>query len=232
VRISTQPLILEGPCHEALRRESLKIAAEWTGSARKVLAGLHVDVSVLDNGSDAIIKVDDVRAIRRDALLRPFDGEVKAYIIAHAHNMNINAQNALLRILEEPPPHARFVFLTCNAELLLPTLRSRCITHRRVTMNSEQLTMNNEQFEKALAFVDALEQPWQRMAAVYSWDKLSRDALKGVLRAVLVCLRERCLRDGARPVYTDTINTVTELLSSLELNASPGSVCGVLASGG
>jgi hypothetical protein len=67
------------------------------------------------------------------------------------------------------------------------------------------------------------------MSVAYSWDKLSRETLKSVLTAVLVCLRDRCLAEGVKPVYTDTAETVSKLLPALELNASPGSVCGVLA---
>jgi DNA polymerase-3 subunit delta' len=192
---------------------------------RKVMAGLHVDVSVLDNGPGSLIKVDDIRAIRRDSLLRPFDGEVKVYIIAHAQNMNASAQNALLRILEEPPPYVRFVLNAANAEALLPTVRSRCVVRRLLPDGQGE----NERSERAESFVSALDDPWQRMSVAYSWDKLPRDALKGVLNAVLACLRDRCLQDGLKPVYTETLETVLKLLPALELNASVGSVCGVLA---
>ena len=223
---SSSPVILEGDDPAALRREALKLAAVWLWDERKVLAGLHVDVSELDNGPDAVIKVDDIRAIRRDSLLRPFDSEAKAYIIHHAHRMNGNAQNALLRILEEPPPYVRFTLLTRNAEALLPTVRSRCAVRR----NREQGTGNNEQeTDRAAAFIDALDDPWRRAAVAFSWEKVSRDTLRNTLNAVLACLRDRCLRDGPRPMYTETLDTVSRLLPALELNASPGSVCGVLA---
>jgi hypothetical protein len=225
---NSSPLILEGADAEVLRTDSLKIAADLMGERRKVLAGLHVDVSVLDNGADTVIKVDDIRTVRRDALLRPFDGEVKVYIIAHAHRMNQNAQNALLKILEEPPRHARFILLAKSADMLLPTIRSRCAIQR--TVSGEQRTGNDEGGDlRAKEFVKALENPWKRAEVVFSWEKFSRDALKNVLLDVLAALSEACLRDGCKPIYLDTIKTVSGLIPSLELNASPGSVCGVLA---
>jgi DNA polymerase III delta prime subunit len=223
---SVTPVILEGDNPEELRREALRLASSWIWDERKVMAGLHVDVTVLDNGADALIKVDDIRALRRDSLLRPFDGEAKVYIIAHAQNMNHNAQNALLRILEEPPPYLRFVLPTSNAEILLPTIRSRCVVKRLLPGKHG----DDEHSARANAFVDALNDPWKRMAAAYSWDKLSRDALKGVLNSVLACLRDRCLKEGINPIYAETLETVSKLLPALELNASVGSVCGVLAS--
>ncbi|MCL2003608.1 MAG: hypothetical protein FWG72_06360 [Oscillospiraceae bacterium] len=219
------PVILEGNDSEALRQAALRLASDWMWDERKVLAGLHVDVSVLDNGADAAVKVDDIRAIRRDTLLRPFDGEVKVYIIAHAQNMNQSAQNALLRVLEEPPRYVRFILCAGNAEALLPTVRSRCALRRLPPGGAE----DNEYAERAEAFVGALGDPWGRMAAAYSWDKLSRDALRGVLLAVLSCLRDRCLTDGVKPAYTQALQTVSGLLPALELNASVGTICGVLA---
>jgi DNA polymerase-3 subunit delta' len=219
---------LEGSEPAALRQEALKLASGWMWDERKVLAGLHVDVSSLDNGADAMIKVDDIRAIRRDSLLRPFDGEVKVYIIAHAHNMNVSAQNALLRILEEPPPYVRFVLLVQNAEALLPTVRSRCAV-RRLLPGAQGEDSQEDIIHRTEAFVDALDDPWRRAAVAFSWDRLSRDSLQSVLEAVLACLRGRCLQDGLKPLYTETLDTVSRLLPSLELNASPGSLCGVLA---
>ena len=224
-----QPVILEGTCPDTLRAEALKIAAEWMGNSRKVLAGLHVDVSVLDNGADAMIKVDDIRAIRKDSLLRPFDGEVKVYIIAHAHKLNPTSQNALLRILEEPPPCVRFILLAKNADMLLATIRSRCALTRVTSVEPDG--GGEDAKKRAEAFVKALkdENPWKRAEAAYSLEKLPRDALRGVLVSLLDALVQACAREGAKPVYLQTIKTVSELLPALELNASAGSVCGVLA---
>ncbi|MDR0292582.1 MAG: hypothetical protein LBH95_00315 [Oscillospiraceae bacterium] len=229
-------MILEGSDPAALHRAALRLAAGWMWDERKVLAGLHVDVPVLDNGPDAVIKADDVRAIRRDSLLRPFDGEVKVYIIAYAHNMNASAQNALLRLLEEPPPYVRFVLLVRNAGMLLQTVRSRCAVYRcaagedgRGAAPDGIPPVSEEEWTRADAFLEALDDPWQRAAVVFSWDKLPRAALRGVLDAVMSRLRDCCLREGSKPLYTETLDTVSKLIPSLELNASPGSVCGVLA---
>lgn len=201
------------------------MASEWIGEERKVLAGLHVDVSTLASEPGAIIKVDEIRAIRSDALLRPFDGEVKVYIIERAHQMNGSAQNALLRLLEEPPESVRFVLLTQNAGMLLPTVRSRCILRRLPAYGHSAATEE----KSAVAFVDALEKPWDRAVIAISWEKVSREAMKGILKNILVCLRDRCLRDGVKPLYIETMDTVSELLPALDQNASVGTVCGVLA---
>ncbi|MDR1692434.1 MAG: hypothetical protein LBR72_03675 [Oscillospiraceae bacterium] len=219
---SAVPVILEGRDESALRREALLLASEWIGERRKVLAGLHVDVSVLESEPGAVIKVEAIRAIRKDSLLRPFDGGAKVYIIARAHQMNGSAQNALLRLLEEPPEPVRFVLTVENAGLLLPTVRSRCVV-RRLT----EPAADKDPDPSVSAFIDA--GPWERAAIALSWERSSRDAMKELLHSILVCLRDRCEAGGASPDYIRAIGAVSGLLPALEQNASVGSICGVLA---
>ena len=69
--------------------------------------------------------IDLVREIRQDAYIAPNEGTCKIYILEQAHAMNAAAQNALLKSIEEPPPHARFVLLCENRSMLLPTILSR-----------------------------------------------------------------------------------------------------------
>ena len=77
---------------------------------------------------DAEIKVDTARAIRSDCAVLPNESARRVFLIRHAQNMNVSAQNALLKILEEPPAYAFFILMTENASAILPTILSRC-TH-------------------------------------------------------------------------------------------------------
>ncbi len=92
----------------------------------KVLKRIHPDVRfyTVPEGRKEF-PVDLVRQIRQDAYILPNEGNCKVYIIDKAHAMNAAAQNALLKILEEPPPHARFVLLCENRSLMLETVLSR-----------------------------------------------------------------------------------------------------------
>lgn len=94
-------------------------------ACRKVEGGLHTDVSLVDLG-DAEIKVETARAIRAACAVLPGDGARRVFLIRRAHNMNASAQNALLKLLEEPPSYAFFLLMTENAGAILPTIRSRC----------------------------------------------------------------------------------------------------------
>ena len=76
------------------------------------------------------ISVDQIRGIVTDAYTKPYESGKKVYIIAYGDDMNEMAQNAFLKVLEEPPEYAVFVILAENNESLLATIRSRCTSIR------------------------------------------------------------------------------------------------------
>lgn len=100
---------------------------------RKVFAGIHPDVMFLrrqpgEKGQlHREILVDQIRQMTADAVVAPNEANRKVYILPEADRMNIPAQNALLKALEEPPGHACFLLCTTAADALLPTVRSRCV---------------------------------------------------------------------------------------------------------
>ena len=94
---------------------------------RKVFSGVHPDVAVISGpGEGKPITVDQVRALRSDAYIRPNEGERKIYLLEQADRMNQSAQNAMLKLLEEGPAYAVFLLLAENGGGLLQTVRSRC----------------------------------------------------------------------------------------------------------
>lgn len=95
-------------------------------ACRKVLQGMHPDVSVYGGGSGSrSFHIDVIREIRAGAYVRPNEADVRVYILCDVQDMTVQAQNALLKILEEPPAHTVFL-LTCeNRWALLPTMLSR-----------------------------------------------------------------------------------------------------------
>lgn len=72
--------------------------------------------------------VDDIRAMRADVMIKPYSSEHKVYIVPNAESMTVQAQNALLKTLEEPPAYAVILLIADGLENFLPTVRSRCIT--------------------------------------------------------------------------------------------------------
>ncbi len=95
-------------------------------ACRKVLSGVHPDYITVDDPEKKTVPVDLIREARADIYVQPNEGSRKIYLFPRAQDMGIPGQNALLKILEEPPPYGVFLLITDNPESLLPTIRSRC----------------------------------------------------------------------------------------------------------
>ena len=94
---------------------------------RKVLDGNHPDFITVDDPEKKTVPVDRIRQARADMFVRPNESEHKIYLFPRAQDMGLPGQNALLKVLEEPPEYGVFLLITDNPEGLLPTVRSRCV---------------------------------------------------------------------------------------------------------
>jgi DNA polymerase-3 subunit gamma/tau len=95
-------------------------------SCLTIAAGTSLDVIEMDAASQR--GIDDIREIREHVILQPVEGRYKVYILDEAHQLTDAAWNALLKLIEEPPPHLVFVFCTTELQKVLATVRSRCQT--------------------------------------------------------------------------------------------------------
>lgn len=93
---------------------------------RKAMSGSHPDIITIDDPEKKSVSVELIRQLQADAYIRPNEASRKIYLIPRAMDLTDAAQNALLKLMEEPPSYAVFLLLTENAEKLLPTVRSRC----------------------------------------------------------------------------------------------------------
>ena len=146
--------ILEGPAGSGKHTAALSAAAalscpkKTSGSlpcgtcisCRKIMGQISPDVIVVrrDEGK-ASIGVDAIRRLREDLWIAPNENEKKVYIIENAESMTLQAQNALLLSLEEPPPFAVFFLLTEDAVSLLETVRSRAPVLRMQRFDEETI---------------------------------------------------------------------------------------------
>lgn len=94
-------------------------------ACRKVMDGVHPDFVEISDPEHKNVAVKIVRQMRDDMFVLPNEGEKKVYMLAQS--LGIEGQNALLKVLEEPPSYGVFLLLTDNPEKLLPTVRSRCV---------------------------------------------------------------------------------------------------------
>jgi DNA polymerase-3 subunit delta' len=125
----------EGSGKKTLSR-ILAAAMECTGNGErpcgvcpnchKIFGGGHPDVITVDSDK-ATVPIKVIREMQADAYIRPNEGNKKIYLIPRAQDMQAPAQNALLKLLEEPPEYCVFLLMTDNAEKLLTTVRSRAV---------------------------------------------------------------------------------------------------------
>lgn len=141
---------------------------------KKILDGEHTDIKIIatDKEKEKTLNVEKIRAVRKEAYVLPTDCDYHIYIIAECEKMNANAQNALLKILEEPPENTLFLLCVPSKEMLLPTVVSRAQSHTlgRTTVEENELIFK-EKFKKLS------ETSLKRLAKMQCvFDKLELDA--------------------------------------------------------
>jgi len=127
-------------------RNSVDDACGTCPSCRKVAGGNHADIHVVEPLPDKRdISIDQLRDMQRELALRPYEAPRKACFLEPAERMSVNAANSLLKTLEEPPGNAIIILFTENADMLLPTIRSRCQLVRFSPLSPEHVRMLLEQ---------------------------------------------------------------------------------------
>ncbi len=107
-------------------------------SCQKLASGNHPDIFVFDN-SEETLKIEQIRALQHDLSLRPIESRYKVTVLGDFERATVSAANALLKTLEEPPPHVMLILTAKNTGLLLPTLVSRCQTVKLMPVSNQIL---------------------------------------------------------------------------------------------
>ena len=94
-------------------------------ACRKVTSGNHPDLQVV-RPEGSFLKIGQIRDLQRQVVYEPLEASRKVYILTDVDRMNLEAENCLLKTLEEPPAASVLILLTSNVQALLPTTRSRC----------------------------------------------------------------------------------------------------------
>jgi DNA polymerase-3 subunit delta' len=109
-------------------------------SCERIARGLHVDVIAVEPDERASIKIDVVRDVLSRTAYRPFEGLRRVVLVREADTLEPQAQNALLKSLEEPPPATVFILTTAVPGALLPTVRSRSMTLRFGMLTADEIS--------------------------------------------------------------------------------------------
>ena len=121
----THAYLFHGPAGVGKRLAARAFAAALLDGDERVWRSAHPDLYVLEPLGDQI-RIDEVRELRRDLHMRPFEADRRVYLIFGAHLLNAEAADALLKDLEEPPPYAVVVLVADELGPLPETIRSRC----------------------------------------------------------------------------------------------------------
>ena len=195
---------------------------------RKVFDNVHPDVITVDDPEKKTVPVDLIRRARSDLYILPNEGRRKVYVIPRANDMNANAQNALLKVMEEPPSYGAFLLLSDNPEKLLPTIRSRCVSLRLSPLAaSEAIPALRAAFpDRSL---EAVRTAWERAGGFYG---PAADALRDTQTVSpqsqrfadcfarrdrlglteLIASMERYKREQLQPVLTDWIELLADAI--------------------
>jgi len=194
-------------------------------ACRRIARGVHPDVVIVEPGENGSIKIDQVRDVVDRAGYRPFEGKRRVVIVDQAEALVVAAQNALLKTLEEPPATSVFILLTSMPDLLLPTVRSRCV---RLTFAAVDETAIDEDArdvaQRVLQQAASLRDPARRINAAKELHPkagdtgaVARDQLAAYLRAMASLLRDVEVLATGSPVglaNADAAATVERLVAA------------------
>lgn len=202
-------------------------------TCRKALSGIHPDISVVDAGLDSQgrkrreIPVDTIRALASDAQVMPNEAGGRVFIIHDADTMNTQAQNAFLKLLEEPPENVNFVLCASNSSKLLPTVRSRCEA-MRVNADAQE---SDEAVKDAAALLEKLRSGSRAQLCEWCFANEGMDARRceAMLRAAREELADMLRSDAGRGngAYLDAL--LAKCGEYLRLNVGVKAVLGLIA---
>ena len=217
-------------------------------ACRKVFTDIHPDVVTVQDSEHKNIAVDVIRDVRADAYIRPNEGERKIYLFPDCALLTEQDQNVLLKVVEEGPPYAAFLFCAENVSQVLSTLRSRCV-ELKLPPQEESGREHSEEGEELCRRMGS-----RRRGAVTELlvrlerQRMDREALSAMLEqsrgafaaALLLCYGrqpEEIYREIA-PFLAKNLTKV-QIMSTIELlekyhgqctyNVGPGHVLGALA---
>ncbi len=155
-------------------------------SCKQAMSGNHPDIIFITHEKPNTIGVDDIRLqINNDVAIKPYNGPKKIYIINEGEKMTVQAQNALLKTLEEPPEYAVILILTSNVNTLLPTILSRCVLlhmrpvkdHQIKTFLMENMQIPDYKADICVAFARGNVGKARLLAKSEEFDKVKDEAL-------------------------------------------------------
>ena len=217
-------------------------------ACRKVREDIHPDVITVRDEEHKFIAVDVIRDLRRDAYIRPNEGNRKVYVFPDCALLTEQDQNVLLKLVEEGPPYAAFLFCAENPAAVLQTLRSRCVELKLQPSAPPPSEEDGDGEALCRCLLKRKRGSAAELAVRLEKKKLTREALaallersEALLSQALVLLYGGSAEAGDRRLAEDIGKrlTKTQIVRTIELmkkyrrecgyNVGPGHVLGALA---
>ena len=234
----TQSMIISCPSQERMLDAAVYIAATKVCSdperppcgvcqhCRKAFSGIHPDIITIDRDEEKNdITVDQIRQLVYDASVLPNEAENKVYIIRNAGAMNQNAQNALLKVLEEPPARVSIILLAENPGELLQTIRSRCALLLLPPERTDAEPGKADELASALLESIVKEDKYAVLARIWEINELPKNELRGFLDAL-----DRHAVTDAPKLSLMTAELSSKAKTYLDFNLGAGYISGLFMS--
>lgn len=193
---------------------------------KKAAGRIHPDIIRADTEGEGL-KADAVRALRSDTYIRPNEAPKKVYLLEHGEMLNPTGQNILLKLLEEGPAYACFLFLTPNPEGLLETIRSRCVVLWAREETTDGAAAADEAGQTLARFFMEPGDLAARLPFLVELEKKEREELAQMLETTHTTL-VRAL--PAQPALLKAIDKLAPIRAACAFNISSGHLAGWIAS--
>ncbi|HZE86883.1 MAG TPA: hypothetical protein VE090_01615 [Methylomirabilota bacterium] len=160
------------------------------------------------------IGIEDIKQMQKKVFLKPIKSQTKAIIVEDAQLLTIEAQNALLKILEEPPEHTIIILSTASKEALLPTILSRCFI---IELEETAFQLSEKEKTEYEIFINNLSE-WGIGEQLKKAELLAKEKEKALLwlTKLIIFLREKMLAQPEEKAYFLLINTFLKLYQLLK----------------
>ncbi|MBQ3549247.1 MAG: DNA polymerase III subunit delta' [Oscillospiraceae bacterium] len=185
---------------------------------RKVMEDIHPDVVWVRDTERKELAVKDIRQVRRDVYIRPNEGERKVCIFPDCRQLNPQDQNVLLKIVEEGPAYAAFIFCAPTAHSLLPTIRSRCV-EMHVAGGEEAASESADKLCRILT--EGSETVLQHLISLES-SRLKREELLETVDGAWFLTAEALLVNSGKPTDNETVSLLARSFDISVLNRLNG----------
>ncbi len=200
---------------------------------RKAGSGNHPDIAVIQReGKSREIVVSQIRALCADASVMPNEAESKVYIVKGADDMNTEAQNALLKTLEEPPGRAAIILTSENSSRLLATVRSRCV-ELHLEDGLGEAEDDREAAELADSFISAAESgsPMEAVGFMAAFENIEKQTAADFIELAEEKAAEKIRMAPERAgIYFELTGIIREARTYLDREVGTGHIGGMLCS--